>query len=288
MFGSAIIDVIIGIIFIYSLISLFCTALNETIARFFSLRAGTLKNWLTNFFNNSEMVKRFYSHPLVRNLAGKSLPSYIPPEIFAKVVLSFVLPESYAKTRNGFKGLVEKANLPDGLKNLLLAFIVDTTDSVGNVKVKLEEFFNNAMERVSGWYKRYVQTIILIISFAVCITLNIDTINIIRELNTNSNLRSALSGYAAEYVAEENTGISLSEVREELKKTPMPFGWKNLADEMQWISEEKNFVAAQIVFWIEKILGLIISSFAVSLGAPFWFDTLSSIIRLTGRVPEKK
>jgi hypothetical protein len=40
--------------------------------------------------------------------------------------------------------------------------------------------------------------------------------------------------------------------------------------------------------WLLKILGIALSSFAIALGAPFWFDVLNKIInvRLSGNPPK--
>jgi hypothetical protein len=43
MFGSEILDTAIGLVFIYSLLSLTCSVLTEFIARLFNLRGATLK-----------------------------------------------------------------------------------------------------------------------------------------------------------------------------------------------------------------------------------------------------
>ncbi len=42
--------------------------------------------------------------------------------------------------------------------------------------------------------------------------------------------------------------------------------------------------------WANKIIGLILTIFAISLGAPFWFDVLNKIvsIRSVGLSPEEK
>ncbi|WP_419661828.1 uncharacterized protein Dvar_22610 [Desulfosarcina variabilis str. Montpellier] len=40
--------------------------------------------------------------------------------------------------------------------------------------------------------------------------------------------------------------------------------------------------------WIAKVIGLLITILAISLGGPFWFDILSKVskIRATGAIPE--
>lgn len=268
MFGSGILDIAVGVVFIYLLTSLLCTALNEAISGLFSIRAASLKKWLGNLLNDQDLLKQFYNYPLVRNLSknpGK-LPSYIPPNVFSSAVLSII------------KDMPQAAQGRDvsqqGLKNTVAA-LSDPGGSPDKLKADLENYFNDSMERVSGWYKRNVQIIIFGLSLAVCALLNIDTIRMIRQLGVDSNMRAALSGYAVQYVNSGNTNsnIDIRAVRSDMEKIEMPIGWKDY-------SLEPTFI-----FWFEKIMGLIISSLAVSLGAPFWFDTLSGIIRLTGKKP---
>jgi hypothetical protein len=52
MLGSEILEVVIGIIFIYWLLSLMCSALNEMMASLLSLRAKSLKKGIRNLLND--------------------------------------------------------------------------------------------------------------------------------------------------------------------------------------------------------------------------------------------
>ena len=42
--------------------------------------------------------------------------------------------------------------------------------------------------------------------------------------------------------------------------------------------------------WLRKVAGWLLTAFAVSLGAPFWFDLLNRFInlRVSGKAPEEK
>jgi hypothetical protein len=40
--------------------------------------------------------------------------------------------------------------------------------------------------------------------------------------------------------------------------------------------------------WLTKILGLLLTAFAISLGAPFWFDVLNKIIVVRSTVKPKE
>ncbi|HZB85452.1 MAG TPA: hypothetical protein VE289_02700 [Gaiellaceae bacterium] len=95
MFDFAALDVAIGLIFVYLVLSLVCSALNETISNVFSWRAKFLREGIANLLdpdnhaNGEKLVKELYGHPLVNALIrpvsrkGRArYPSYIPAQTF--------------------------------------------------------------------------------------------------------------------------------------------------------------------------------------------------------------
>src|SRR5882724_11564214 len=99
MFNSQILDVAIGMIFVYLLLSLVCSAANEIIESLFKKRAKHLEEGLRALLQNKEMVAKVYNHSLVNGLFGgeykpksRKLPSYIPSENFALALMDLVLP----------------------------------------------------------------------------------------------------------------------------------------------------------------------------------------------------
>src|SRR5947209_7661487 len=84
-------------------------------------------------------------------------------------------------------------NLPDSdVKRSLQALLMNSTDSVEQVEKKLEDWFENSMDRVSGWYKNRVQLWTIIIASLVTILANADTIQIARKLMINPALRDKI------------------------------------------------------------------------------------------------
>ncbi len=53
---------------------------------------------------------------------------------------------------------------------------------VGTFKVKLEQWFDDTMQRATGWYKRYTQFVLFIIGMVMAVVFNVDTIAIHRIL----------------------------------------------------------------------------------------------------------
>ncbi len=59
-------------------------------------------------------------------------------------------------------------------------------------KVKLEEWFDDTMERATGWYKRYTRVVLFIIGLIVAYVFNVDAIAIHRILSTNKIAREQM------------------------------------------------------------------------------------------------
>jgi hypothetical protein len=76
MFDFPALDVAIGLIFLYILLALACSALNEAIATMVGLRARYLQLGILNLLSGApqvteagvESAKAFYRHPLVQGL----------------------------------------------------------------------------------------------------------------------------------------------------------------------------------------------------------------------------
>jgi hypothetical protein len=176
---------------------------------------------------------------------------------------------------------------------------------VEKFKTALEVWFNTAMERVSGWYKRNLQTLGLIAAAIVTLAFNADTLSIVRALG-DEKLRASILARAevtqrpgvlpqetptgapasdqaalerASAAAQQGLQQSIAQVQE----LGLPVGWRNIP----WSGRTTSDT---VLLWLTRILGWLLTACAVSLGAPFWFDLLNRImnIRAAGRAPEEE
>jgi hypothetical protein len=139
----------------------------------------------------------FYSHPLIKSLArpGKH-PSYVPSKTFALTMLD-ILAKGQATTGTAEQRIAQiKAtvtNLPDSdVKKSLEALLMHGTESMEQVQAKIEGWFNDSMDRVSGWYKGRVQVWTVVIASVITIFVNADTIQIAQKLMINPALRDKI------------------------------------------------------------------------------------------------
>jgi len=139
----------------------------------------------------------FYSHPLIKSLGRPGEhPSYVPSKTFALTVLD-ILSKGQAATGTAEQRLaqikVSIDNLPNSdVKKSLQALLMNGSDSVEKVEAKLEGWFNDSMDRVSGWYKNRVQVWTVVIASVVTILVNADTIQIAQKLMVNPALREKI------------------------------------------------------------------------------------------------
>jgi hypothetical protein len=79
-------DVVIGVSFVYLLLALICTTANEWIAGARGLRAKTLHQGIGQLLG--PLTGEFYRHPLIATLSepGKR-PSYIPAHMFSSAAI---------------------------------------------------------------------------------------------------------------------------------------------------------------------------------------------------------
>src|SRR6185369_2817433 len=68
-------------------------------------------------------------------------------------------------------------------------------------------WFDAEMDRVSGWYKRHTQRLLLVIGVVIVLSVNIDTVAIARTLWTDPQVRAAVSA-AAEADVQANSGAA--------------------------------------------------------------------------------
>jgi hypothetical protein len=199
MFGSTILEVAIGMVFIYLLLSLIVTAASELIASFLQWRAGTLRQGVRHLLDPS-LEQQLYDHPLIKKLSkGKRGPSYIPAGTFALALVDVIadLDKGRPQPALDFGGLI--GNVPDpDLRRVLALLAAEAGQDGQRLKENIENWFNNSMDRVAGWYKRKMQMVNAILALGLTVAVNADSILIARGLSNDSALRAAFVAQAQE------------------------------------------------------------------------------------------
>ena len=292
MFGSLVLEIAMSLALVYLLLALLCSILNEWVAGYLNLRADNLWDGMRNLLYDSEgtgLARQLYDHALVKNLGrpGKR-PSYVPSRTFAMALFDLVAPvEGMTTTRTlqDIRNKVSEADTNKEVKQVLLTLIDDAGDDLKTARENVERWYDDAMDRVSGWYKRKAQLLIFVWALLVTCAVNADTILIANTLARDTTLRASMVAMA-ESTAKEAQPQNAKEVAGQLKQMTdeigLPIGWSRQPQHPQAVPDSTGD-------WVLKVMGLLLTTGAVSLGGPFWFDVLNKLvnIRSSGKQPAK-
>lgn len=310
---SRMLDVAIGLIFVFLLLSILASWIQESIAALLKTRSKDLVRTIERLFNPNlaktegvkklettfqeglpasgklkrDPVKAVYEHPLIRSLcrSPKAQPSYIAAREFSVALVDLVVASGSETDSDGKEidkaeaGIKTLDDIP-GKKALTLlaerakAISDDAEEQIAAFRENVEDWYDSTMERATGWYKRKMHWWAVVIGLAIAIACNVDTLHLVSSLWNDSALRAALVADAGQQVGQEQE-ISPREAWEELGK--LPIGWQG----------ENTERLSSFGAWLLWILGIVLTGVAVSAGSPFWFDVLKQFVnvRSTGLKP---
>jgi hypothetical protein len=314
--GMPALEVAIGLVALFFLLSTAISAINEGISNVLGWRAKTLEDAIRNLVGDPPVrqgLKDFFleggwkrigrvdkpagdttvtlfehwrMRALVRDpdsdVRRRARPSYVPPRAFTLALAEWLAarpPEAggpadvtpweqaddeiFTRVRNAAAGL------PQGqLRSLAMKAAINAEETLDGFRAQVERAFNDSMERASGWYKRKVQVVLLVLATVVAIGLNVNTVGVATALWNDEALRTSVAARAS----EQGTPEDAADAFDDISALDLPVGWgANAPDD----------VPSAIPGWLVTIA-------ALQLGAPFWFDLLSRLSRLRGSgVPEK-
>jgi hypothetical protein len=280
------------------------------------------------------LAEAIYDHGLVQSLyrstpieraakwyarLGSDLPSYIPTRIFASALLDVIFSVNKTITSpviavGGSDATTPTVPLPPAALpsdlSTMLSTLEDLPDSKGKqaiitlvkqsggdiVKLRqaLENWYDDGMDRVAGWYKRKTQLVLFFIGLIIAVCLNVDSITIGRTLWVSPALRSYAVTTAEQYANEKSKTLPSADAPRDLsvlQSLALPVGWNT--SKYPWMEERgagatysQSFSFSNLLF---VLVGWLLTAIAMTLGAPFWFDTLNQfmVVRSTIKPREK-
>jgi len=273
MLGSTVLEVAIGLTFCYGTVALIVTTLQEALAAAFRLRANTLLAGIKTMLNDPRfdgLARAVYLHPLVNPHADGTLPdrremrtrpSYIEPAHFAIALVDSLwhVPGDFAQ----LAGAIE--TIPDPQLRQVMRGLYARTRDLQQFQDMLAGWFDSAMARMSGTYKRRQLLISLLLALLLAILFNIDSIHLFRTLWQQPSLAAHL---------HDAPGALDPAVFDAMMA--LPIGWT-------------HFPPAPGADFALQVAGWIITASTALFGAPFWFDLMQRVVRLrsTGTRPDE-
>jgi hypothetical protein len=275
MFGSSVLEVAIGLCFCYATVALIVSTVQEGLASALHLRAHTLLDGIKSMLNDPHftgLARALYAHALVNphddgksgdQYALRSKPSYIEPAQFAIALADTLqsIPGNYAQLGRDIDALDDPQ-----VRTALQAIYQRANGDMEAFRKALAGWFDNAMERVSGAYKRRSMLVSVLLSMLLAILFNIDSIHLFRTLWQHPALAAQV--LAAPSAIDKSAIDALF---------ALPIGWNTFPP---------LFDGAFLL----QAAGWTMTAASTLFGAPFWFDMLQRVMQLrgTGAKPGEK
>lgn len=316
MFGSTILDVLIGLVTVFLVLSLAATALREAIETVLKTRAVLLERAIREMLDDGDsgdLVRRFYQHPLIyplhRNedaasqprLLGHNLPTYIPSATFSAAILDMavrgVRAGPYAAAHTAPILTVDELRRAVGrlpsvrLQHALSTAIDQANGDSAQLRKNLEAWFDATMGRISGRYRRQTQVYLFAIGVLLAASLNVNTVTIANHLWVSPAAREQMVSLAERLRTDTtyqrlltDTGAVAERQRrayQDWSTLDLPIGWNRLPP--------RPSRTGAFDYYFQIVIGIAITALAVMLGAPFWFDALNKfmVVRSTVKPQDK-
>jgi hypothetical protein len=187
----------------------------------------------------------------------------------------------------------------DALRVVVETALATEGPSIQGVRQALEKWYNEAMDRLTGDYKRRTQAWLLGIGVLGSFTGNIDSINVVKWLWAGDAARQAVVASAAEFskshrseseaakqidqakddearknaIDKQLTAMAadVATASEALTSSQFPFGWHRMKVTLKWL--------------LQYVIGCLVSGIAISVGSTFWFDALQALVKIRGTGP---
>jgi hypothetical protein len=272
-----------------------------------TIAALPLSTTLNNELN--EFLKRNNISPSAFNTLAQSV-NVDSDLVFAQILggaarLSQVRPELAQIVTNLFSGID--------------MYLAQEEPRLAAARRNVEQWFNDAMDRAGGWYKRHTQLWLGLIGLLFALALNVDSVTIATTLWRDPTLRQNVVEQAQKFeLPEDSTGqpLSSAETAQAIRDLNtnlsqdlrLPIGWKievhrvQAAEVCTLLAQQPGDVRGipygadcfQVLEAVPnpnasvfgKLVGFLITAVAVTQGAPFWFNLLQSSLRLAGKKPD--
>lgn len=264
---DAILEVAIGLVMTWLIISMATSQIQEFIAELFGSRSRFLKKQISEMFGGDDKtMDALYNHALIRPLETttffgfKRKPAKIPSDMFAKAAVDIFLNIARADERKPFV---------QAISTLSPNVDPDAMEAVGKLeeyRKNVQDWFEATMNKTSDLYRRNIALTAFVIGIVLAYSFNVDSIYVTKKLWTQPTLRQAIVAQAGNLDPNDEAGLTNTIAK--INNLSLPVGW----------NEES--IPIEQSDWNIKYLGWFITGLAAAQGSPFWFDILRRLVGL--------
>jgi hypothetical protein len=244
-----------------------------------------------------ELARLLRAHPAIASLASNDADkaSYLPSPVFASALVDVLIGMMKSRVTQSPYGIGEAIAALPGTERIggVLRFLWrQANGDAAAFERNLAAYFDQLMDRVSGWYKRGAQRRCFLAGLLCAVVLNIDAVHVARALWNEPHLAEQVAGdgqrVLVSYQPNQPPGTppdrAVSAVGHGLA-AELPIGWP-----ARWyrnIVHPTGLDLAAEMMW--TAIGFLVMACACLVGAPLWFQLLGTLLplRLAGPVPDR-
>ncbi len=297
---SQVLDVALALAVIYYVMGLVVSAVTKLILEAFETRGKVfqefLKRNLLGALDNgkSELLERLkntpqvntlkpvrYSPPLIGFLTGRTKVSDVIERIPPKSLVDALFDLAGTFESGNAKVKAVLALLPDQLpgpgepvdfaaKKELVKLADQGFENLEEMRTKMETWFAGLMDQSATVFKAQARRVVIALSLALTLLLGVDSIELAQKYWKNAAIAATANAQAAlilQSTDQENIDAAkVDELAAQLEEMQ--------AIDYTWYARPED---AKDDWLVMKILGLLITTLAVSQGSSFWYDLIKRI-----------
>ncbi len=307
-------DVLIGVATVLLLFSMGVTLITQGIVLLSQRRGKHLLSGLADLLQQLGIPERviaekvassLLSHPLIAEAEGK-LGTVIHREEFIKLLLDLASGTGAAviedDARQALANMLNKQGISSPevtLKNIwamalqmeaenpemsnhLRTGLAILREGSSDFVARVNSWFDQTIDRVNHRFARSAQYITLGVAVAITLTVQLDVISIMDRLSSDETARSAFVTEAAkQYALDASAGSTATSSSGHAQADLAVYSLLNSTGLLTMPTADgwlRQFG------YIRKWPGMILSALLLSLGAPFWYNTLKDLIGLRSQL----
>jgi len=271
MFGSVVLEVASGLVLSFLLFSIILTSLREGVEGVLKSRARMLEATIGELLDEApdkraQALQAFFDHPVIAPLFQGA---YAPASLLTSRLPSYIRAHDFARATHD---LYQKGAITSQQLGAIVGLASTATGGQSDAVIaSLENWYDSAMERLSGRYQRYTRLLLFVMALMAAAAGNINAIHIADALASNQQMRENLAALTPEVQKSLMQADSAGHISGQLKAVHLPVGWSD---------NPFGDPGAQpdLKGWAYLLGGWVVTALAGMLGAPFWFDVLNKFM----------
>jgi hypothetical protein len=311
------IDILLGLSVVMLMVSLVVTVLTGAVTNFLQTRGKNLAAGIAGLLRQihpdlpidvaKTISEAILTHPLIAS-DGKTLGAVVHREELIALILELAAGQGSVQlaqeAKKGLTDLLKNNGIEDpaaviaNVRSVALTLEQAHPELSNNERVaraflqeahtaflgKINGWFDQTIDRVADRFTNSTRIVTFVASFAVALVLQLDTAALVSRLNADPTLRQTLVNQAVQANGQTQPALQ-SKTPEELVANLRTYGNLDIVDMptslSDWAGRWSRDNAAM------KLLGILLTTLLLSLGAPFWYNALKNLIRLRSLIAQK-